>query len=265
MSTITSGNVTGAEAGLSGEAQIKVALEAIAARGGTATTLELYDALESRLNGRHLSLQGKSSLRFYVNKVAVKAGYLRPFDRESPGWHITPEGRGYLESLAAPVITEEVINLDTQQPEQKPVNTVRGTAFELYVLKLLKVMYPHYAWYHQGIHKYNERGLDFLGDRIGDSAGAPVIGVQVKFHAPNNALPQLEWLKFLAGCFARRLDVAIFITTGRMTGEQRREAAEAKVKVIESRDEVIRIATLHGIETFELFNEDATPSEVELG
>ena len=106
----------------------------------------------------------------------------------------------------------------------------------------------------QGRDKRRERGVDFVGNRLGDARGEPSsIGVQVKFHSPNNAPTEREWLKFLAGCFSRRLDAAVFTTTGRLTGEQRREAQEARVIVIEGRDEVTRLASQHGIPRFELF------------
>jgi hypothetical protein len=117
-----------------------------------------------------------------------------------------------------------------------------------------KAAYPFYAWYHQGLHKRNERGLDFIGNRIGDAADEPgTVGVQVKFYAPNSAPTQIEWLKFLAGCFARRLDSAMFITTGKLTIEQRREAQEARMTIIEGRAEVKRLAELYNIGSFELF------------
>lgn len=247
--------VTGAEVGINGDAQVRLALETIAGQGGIATTPQLYDALTARLPvGTALSEQGKSSLRFYVNKVAVEAGYVYPFDKASPGWRITPEGRDYL-GVPQIVEIEHVINVDTQQVEAKPSNSAKGAAFEKYVLKLLKQMYPFYTWYHQGLHKQNERGLDFIGDRIGDRRGEQRIGVQVKFHAQNNALTQDEWLKFLAGCFTRRVSAALLITTGRLTGAQRREAGEADVTVIEGRDEVTRIAGLHSVEAFDLFDD----------
>ena len=98
--------------------------------------------------------------------------------------------------------------------------------------RLIRPVKDIYAWYHQGRDKCRERGLDFVGNRLGDSRGEhSSIGVQVKFHARNNAPTEKEWLKFLAG-FARRLPTAVFITTGRLTGEQRREAQEANVVVL---------------------------------
>jgi hypothetical protein len=79
--------------------------------------------------------------------------------------------------------------------------------------------------------------------------------VQVKFHAANNAPTEKEWLKFLAGCFARRLETAIFVTTGRLTGEQRREAQEARVVVVEGVAEVNRQAARLGVAPFELLTQ----------
>ncbi len=146
------------------------------------------------------------------------------------------------------------MDIDTGVEKQADSNVVRGDAFENFVLRILKAAYPYYSWYHQGAHKKWERGLDFIGERIGDAGPEPrSIGVQVKFHAKNNAPTKEEWLKFLSGCFARRVDTAIFITTGELTPEQRREAREARIKVVEGRDEVNRLANLYGIELFSLF------------
>lgn len=246
--------VTGFDAGLSGEQQIQIALKEIINRGGKATMSELYKPLQSRLkeDDRTLSNQGKASFRFFINRVAVEAGYLYPYNKKDPGWQITPQGREYVNSNFD--LKESTINVDTGIEEEVLSNTARGAAFELYVQKLLKAAYPFYAWYHQGIHKGNERGLDFIGNRIGDSTNEPkIIGVQVKFHAAKSAPSQIEWLKFLSGCFARQVESAIFITTGNLTSEQRREAQEARTTIIEGRTEISRLAMLYNIEPFELF------------
>jgi Restriction endonuclease len=132
----------------------------------------------------------------------------------------------------------------------------------LYIVRVLRAAYPNYAWYHQGRDKRRERGVDFVGNRLGDARGEPAsIGVQVKFHKASNAPTEREWLKFLAGCFARRLDAAVFVTTGGLTGEQRREAQEARVIVIEGRDEVSRLAAQHSVERFELFDDESLHNE----
>lgn len=233
--------------------QIRIALQAILNNGGMALMASLYEAVEQHMHGAKLSEQGKASLRKYINTVAMKAGLVFPHDPESPGWRITPAGREFLGTESTP---EEVINVATEKPETVPSNSARGAAFESYILELLKKVYPDYAWYQQGIHKNRERGLDFIGTRIGNLESYPqFIGVQVKFHAEDTAPSQLEWFKFLAGCFARRIDQAIFITTGRLTSEQRREAGEARVIVIEGREETNRIAIRHNLEGFELFDE----------
>jgi hypothetical protein len=215
---------------------------------------ELYKPLERCLNenGQTLSDQGKASYRFFINKVAVEAGYLYPYEKDQPGWRITPQGREFVTSDLD--LTESTVDVDTGREEEVLSNTAKGAAFERYIEKLLKAAYPYYAWYHQGIHKRNERGLDFTGNRIGDAADEPKsIGVQVKFYAAKSAPTQIEWLKFLSGCFARRVESAIFITTGKLTSEQRREAQEARITIIEGREEISRLSKLHKIGKFDLF------------
>jgi len=248
--------VTGYQAGLSADEQITIGLRAIADHGGVATMPQIYQAVEAHLNGRPLSDQGRASLRRLINSAAAQAGFVYPHDSNSPGWRITPEGREFISQPL--LLDEEVINVDTQQSELKPSNSVRGTALELYLVTLLKKAYPRHAWYHQGLHKQNERGLDIIGSRFGGNLQeAASIGVQVKFHDAQNAPTQVEWLKFLAGCFARHVDHPIFVTTGRLTSEQRREAGEARVIVIEGRDEITRLAAAHEIPTFDLFDPGA--------
>lgn len=245
---------TGAEAGLSGDAQIRLALKAIIENGGHASMKDLYGAVEQAMHGSRLSAAGKASLRFFINRVAVKAGYVYPYDSANPGWRITPEGREAVLAPVAPV--EEAVNVDTNEPVHELSNSARGAAFEHYTLAVLKQMYPIYTWYHQGHYKRLERGLDFLGTQTGyDDRKPHTIGVQVKFHAANSAPSQLEWFKFLAGCFARQVNLAIFITSGRLTSEQRREAGEARVVVIEGVAEVTRIAALYGQPPFDLFDD----------
>ncbi len=253
MATQQRRQATGVEAGFSGDQQIRFALGRIMERGGQAQMADLYDALEDRMRsaGFTLSDQGRSSLRFFINRVAVGAGYIYPHDKNQPGWRITPEGREF--AGASPLPSEVAVNVDTGSEEEVPSDAARGAAFERWVLRFLRMAYPYYAWYHQGVHKSTERGLDFVGSRIGDASDEPrSIGVQVKLHRANNAPTQTEWLKFLAGCFARGVGSAIFVTTGRLTGEQRREAQEAGVTVVEGPDELRRLAELHRMEPFDI-------------
>lgn len=253
--------MTGAEAGLSGERQILIALQKMVENNGSASISEIYEAVEKEMSGNHLDDQGKASLRRFINTVAVRAGFVYPSNPETRGkWYVTPEGRERVLPNDVPKqeATEEAINVDTQKSVQVPSNSIRGTAFELYILDLLKAIHPFHTWYHQGQRKNNERGIDFIGSLIGNLQGQPqFIGVQVKFHAANTAPSQIEWLKFLAGCFSRRVDHAIFVTTGRLTSEQRREAGEARIVVIEGRNELTRISKHYSISEFDLFEEDA--------
>ena len=134
--------LTGAAAGLNGAAQVRIAVKCIFDCGGAATTQQLYDALEAQMKGRRLSEQGKASLRFYINKVAVRLGYVYAHARSNPGWHITPKGRRLLAATPA--------DIDTRQHSTGAANAARGSAFERYVLDLLRLLYPGYAWYPQG-------------------------------------------------------------------------------------------------------------------
>ncbi len=248
-------NLTGTEAGLSGEEQVAIAVKFIASQNGEAQMKELYSVLERSMKGAKLSDQGKASFRFFVNKVAVKAGLIYPHDKSNPGWRLTPAGKDFAQSENSCEIT---INTDTNEEEFTLSNSARGLAFELYTQELLKAIYPHFVWHHQGLHKLDERGLDFIGDRLGDNASEiKSIGVQVKFHKEKNSPTQMEWLKFLSGCFARRVDSAIFITTGRLSSSQYREAREANVVVIQGRKEVTRLAKQNNIGKFELFEKEA--------
>ena len=252
--------VTAPVCGLSDDQQIRIALTTMIEKGGTATVSDIYCAVEPQMNGHPFSTGEKTHLRVILMRDAVQAGYLT-YDSSNKVFQISPEGREYLKSVPT---VEEIVNVDTEKHEQVPSMSARGAAFENYMLQLLKNAYPNYAWYHQGLHKGNERGLDLIGSQIGDAANhSQFIGAQVKFHAENAAPSQGEWLKFLAGCFARRIDLAIFVTSGRLTSEQRREAGESRIVVIEGRKEITRIAKIHRLQEFELFQPTHTDTAEE--
>ena len=244
--------VTGAQAGLSADDQIRIALETIVAHGEMATMQQIYQAADARLSPQRLSEQGRASLRRLVNNVAVEAGYIYPHDPQNPGWRITADGKLFLGTpKPAP---EEVVDADTEVVELQQPSIVYAAAFELYMLRVFQKIYPRHAWYHQGRHKLHERGLDLIGTRLGEADAMPsTIGVQIKLHAATNAPSQLEWLKFLAGCFSRRVDTGVFVTSGKLLAEQRREAGEAQVIVMEGREEITRISGLYGIAVFDFF------------
>jgi hypothetical protein len=86
--------ITGVEAGLSSNDQMRIALEAIVDNGGTAQITDIYAAVERHLRGAMLSNQGKDSLREVVNRKAVKAGYI---SRDPiKGWRIIQAGREFI-------------------------------------------------------------------------------------------------------------------------------------------------------------------------
>jgi hypothetical protein len=103
----------------------------------------------------------------------------------------------------------------------------RGHEFEKLILPLLKKMYPEIAWQHTGNLKRMERGLDYIGVNMINHSD--IYGVQCKNHDFNNCPSDEEWVKFLAGCFTRRVTKAIFITTGRLNSNQLREVTESGI------------------------------------
>lgn len=91
--------MSASKAGFSRDDQIGIALVEIARLDGTAQMAQLYEALERAMNahGATLSVQGHTNLRNLVNKVAVNEGYIRGYDKRSPGWRITSAGRSFIE------------------------------------------------------------------------------------------------------------------------------------------------------------------------
>lgn len=240
-----------AQAGLTANEQVRIALNTMVANGGTATTNDIYAAVEARMAPDTLSQQGRATLRAYINRDAVRAGFIEDHVKGAAGWTITPEGREFIQAAPPAAADVEQVTDAAGAEVNVPSVTVRALAFEKHILSLMRAVYPEYAWYHQGVHKQHERGVDILGTRLRREPGiGDVIGVQVKLHSPDNAPALVEWLKFLAGCYARRVGQGVFVTTGRLTGEQRREAAEAGVTVIEGREEVARVCKAHGIADF---------------
>ena len=218
---------TGADAGLSGDDQVRIALRAIAENGGVAMMCDIYEAVEAVLNpkGFTLSEQGRASLRFYVNKVAVNAGYLHPHDKESPGWRLTSQGHEFprSERTSLPRPQSTLTPEQSRAGPQRPPAAMRSSSI---LSGFCGRLTPTMLGITRAATSDARRGVDFVGNRLGDARGEPSsIGVQVKFHNPNNAPTEREWLKFLAGCFSRGLDAAVFVTTGKLTGEQRRECA----------------------------------------
>jgi len=244
--------VTTAEAGLKKSDIYEIVFKAAMQPDSILEMSDIYNLVNAEL-GKHqntLSDQGKASLRRLINSVAVAEGFIFPHDKSHPGWRITPEARNLIAVQGSQ--TELVFNLETEKEETFVPNTVRGALFEKYCLGMLQRIYPLYSWFHQGLQKNNERGLDLIAEKIGELGSEyRSIGVQVKNHNENATPTEKEWLKFMAGCFVRHIDKGIFITTGRLNSGQRREAGEAKVTVIEGVDEVNRIALEYKYQKFE--------------
>lgn len=87
------------------------------------------------------------------------------------------------------------------------------------------------------------RGLDFVGTRVHADTRAPnTIGIHVHCAKADTFLSQDVWRQFLAESFICRLDHAIFITTGRISPAQWKEATQARVTIIEGVEQLQRIA-----------------------
>jgi 5-methylcytosine-specific restriction endonuclease McrA len=93
--------MTAAEAGLTVDEQIDIALHVIAKMGGTAKMNDIKRAVGRRLGEDTLSKQGADSLRRLVNTDAVRKGYIQPHDKENPGWRMTPAGEQRWNSIKA--------------------------------------------------------------------------------------------------------------------------------------------------------------------
>jgi len=109
--------VTGAQAGLSGETQIRIALQAMVEHGGSATVPQIYAAVEAHMGGRRLSQQGKDSLRTFINREAVNKGLVYPYDEQNPVWQITPEGRAFLSAVGAGQTNGDDVHVDSTDGE----------------------------------------------------------------------------------------------------------------------------------------------------
>jgi hypothetical protein len=244
--------VTYTEAGLTKENVYVLIFAEMLKKPDGLKTKEIYDIINNELKNKSqiLSEQGKATLRNLINKYDVLEGYVFPYDKDNPNWRLTNIGRQLVENQG--VQEEFVFNTETNKDEKETPNTVLGAILEYYVLGLLKQMHPYYTWFHQGIQKKNERGLDLIANKIGESQSEyKTIGVQIKNHKETLAPTKDEWLKFLAGCFVRHIDEVIFITTGKLSSEQRREAGEAKITVIEGIEELNRIAKLYNYKSYD--------------
>ncbi|HEX2915793.1 MAG TPA: AAA family ATPase [Chloroflexia bacterium] len=141
--------LTGAKAGVKRQEQIKLALKAIVENGGVATIQQIYQAVEAEMGGKLLSKEGEQGLRHYVNYDAVQLGYIYPYNKNNPGWRITPKGRDFIASIEADEIEEE-LNLENQ-PEVPAasftswLNTINENA-SLSLVRQLAAEFPRWLW-----------------------------------------------------------------------------------------------------------------------
>lgn len=108
--------LTGAQAGLSTQRQLEIALETMIDHGGAATNEDIYTAIERHMNGAILSQQGRDTLRALINRDAVKRGLVHPYEAGQAGWRITPRGRDFVASMRSALeeadVEEDIEGLD---------------------------------------------------------------------------------------------------------------------------------------------------------
>lgn len=87
-----------AEVGIGRTEQLRIVLQTMTERDGIAEIQDIYEAIENRMieKGFRLSDQGKATLRSYINRDAVEAGYVF---KENIGWKITDKGRIFLNEV----------------------------------------------------------------------------------------------------------------------------------------------------------------------
>jgi len=91
--------MTAAEAGITSQRQLDIALLEMDSRGGEAVMRDLYYAIECRMGEAILSQQGRDTLRSLISRDAVDLGYVHPYDPAIVQWRITDAGRAYLQSI----------------------------------------------------------------------------------------------------------------------------------------------------------------------
>jgi hypothetical protein len=196
---------------------------------------------------RALHDNGKATVRFYLNRVAVRRGLLEPHDPHRPGWRITDEGRAWvasqIEAHGSEVTSEGLVMATERVPPA-------WRQFERWCLALLERMYPDSVWALQQAERGRQRGLDLVGTCFTAERFGRVTAVQVKLHDADRCPSDEEWSQFLAGCPLRRSDRMIFITTGRVSAVQQREAQDAGIVVMAGEDTLKRVASLYGLAPF---------------
>jgi hypothetical protein len=130
--------ITGAQAGLSMDDQIRIALQKMIDNGGQASMQEIYQEVEAQMNGYVLSAQGKASLRAFVSKRAVERGYVYSHDEKDPGWRITIKGQDYVqdnqtsEGVEQETLSDDLDELAIREPYDPSQIRVELTPFTVF-------------------------------------------------------------------------------------------------------------------------------------
>lgn len=103
----TTSGMTAVEAGLNDERQIQIALQAIVDHGGQANSSQLYAAIERYFPvDVALSLQGQDLLLSLMSGEALQKSYVKSCDGNRAVWHITEQGRNFLDEVKGSLGTE---------------------------------------------------------------------------------------------------------------------------------------------------------------
>ena len=121
MTTTDVREMTAAQAGLSTERQIQIALQEIVDRGGEARSDQLYEAIERNMPADVvLSQQGRDTLRSLLSREAVQQGYIEPHASDRPGWCVTAQGRSYIGETQEEIGIEKEETLPDEKEETLP-------------------------------------------------------------------------------------------------------------------------------------------------
>jgi hypothetical protein len=130
------------------------------------------------------------------------------------------------------------------------IPSLKGRDFEDYLSGLLPLVYSDYEWQFTGGDKQTEAGFDFIGINPSSFPLSRIV-VQAKCHDSGRSPTKEEWLQFGSALLFRQFSAGFFITTGRLTREQRQQAETSGViRVIEGIKAVDSLAKSYAYPTF---------------
>ena len=131
--------VTGIEAGLSENEQIKIVLQTMIDNGGKAELPEIYQAVEREMNDDLIYRPGVNHFDNVLGKIEDK--FISAYNDKRTVWRITPEGRDYIEESRKSdrVEEEEILSdkaddssiSDPYDPSQIDVDITHFTIFHI--------------------------------------------------------------------------------------------------------------------------------------